>query len=178
MQIRKFVLKLEKDFKMLDSLRDKIIDYVYIVSKQPVLYRDLLRANCLYNEGMHVDPGILNFRKNLPKAYFVYGLICIAILAPLLIVSHAIFVKLDFHVSIFGTIVATSFVFLFFNVFNLWIRKAITKKLIKRAWSIHFPYFPYEKYSQKIEIIYQKAIKEEVKRKKLEQYVLNNLIKD
>lgn len=163
--------------KLLDKIREKIVNYVYRISKQPVLYRDLLRANCLFNEDMYVDPGILNFRKNLTKAYMAYGIICACILLPLLLLTHAIFAKLDFHISLVGTIFATSAVFVGFNFFNVWIRKAITKKLIKRAWKIHFPYFPYEKYSEKVEIIYQKAKKEEVLRKDLEKYVLDNLTK-
>lgn len=164
--------------QLLEKLREKIVDYVYIISKQPVLYRDLLRANLLYNEGMYVDPGILNFRKNINKAYLAYGLLCACILLPLLLITHTVFTKLDFHISIVGTIVATSSVCIGFNFFNIWIRQSITKKLIKKAWKLHFPYFPYEKYSQKVEILYQKAIQEEVTRKQLEQYILDNLISD
>lgn len=178
MQIRKNVLKSQKGIKMLDNLREKIINYVYIVSKQPVLYRDLLRANRLFNEGMYVDPGILNFRKNLTKEYIAYGVICTAILLPLLIITHTLFTKLDFHISLVGTVVVTSAVFIGFNIFHIWTRKAITKKLIKKAWELHFPYFPYEKYSEKVEIIFQEALKKEVLRKDLEQYVLGRLVKD
>lgn len=163
--------------KLLNQIREKVINYVYRVSKQPVLFKDLLRANCLFNEGMYVDPGILNFRKNLTRAYISYGIICACVLLPMLLLTHAIFTKLDFHISILGTIFATSSVFIGFNFFNVWIRKAITKKLINRAWKIHFPYFPYEKYSEKIEIIYLKSIKEEIQKKDLEQFVLDNLVK-
>ncbi len=160
----------------LEKLRNNIIDYVYTISKHPVLYRDLLRANLLFNEGMYVDPGILNFRKNLKKQYIAYALLCLAVFLPLLLVSHTLLTKLDFHISILGTIAVTASVFIGFDFFNIWTRDAITQKLIKKAWQVHFPYFPYEKYSQKVEILYQKALKEEIPKKKLEQFILHGLL--
>lgn len=162
--------------KILELLKEKIINYVYIVSKQPVLYRDLLRANSLHNEGMHVDPGILNFRKNIIRAYIAYGLVCMVILFPLLAITHTVFAKMDFHISIVGTIFVTSAVFVGFTYFTFWIRDGITQKLIKKAWMLHFPYFPYEKYSKKVEEIYQQACKEEVSKREIEQYVLDALL--
>ncbi|EKR7992625.1 hypothetical protein P9H63_000812, partial [Campylobacter fetus] len=47
---------------MLEKLRKFIFKKLFIVSKQPVLFKDLLEANCLFNEGMLVDPSKLNFR--------------------------------------------------------------------------------------------------------------------
>ena len=46
----------------------------------------------------------------------------------------------------------TALVFIGFDFFKVWARKSISHELIKKAWDIHFPYFPYEKYSQKIKI--------------------------
>lgn len=162
--------------KKIQNLREKIVDYVYIISKQPVLYRDLLRANLLFNEGMYVDPAILNFRKNINKAYFAYAIICASVLLPLLLITHTIFQKIDFHISLLGTVFVTAAVCIGFNFFNIWIRVAITKKLIKKAWELHFPHFSYEKYNQKVEIFYQQALQNEIPKKNLEQYILNCLI--
>ncbi len=162
---------------MLDKLRDKIINYVYIVSKHPVLYKDLLRANMLFNDGLYVDPALLNFRKNLKKAYISYALICLCLLLPLLLLTHTLFTKIDFHISIVGTIVATSAVFIGFNFYTVWLRVAITRKLIKKAWELHFPYFSYEKYSQKVELLYEQALKEEIPKARLEEFIFNRLAK-
>ena len=41
---------------------------------------------------------------------------------------------------------------------------------------MHFPYFSYEKYSTRVEEIYNEAIKTDVSKKDLEQYVLERLI--
>ncbi len=161
---------------MKTNIKQKIIDYVYVVSKQPVLYKDLLHANCLFNEGMNVDAGKLNFRMRLGRAYGAYGLICFCLLTPLTLLTHTLFTKIDFHLSIISSIVGTALVCMGFGVFKQWIRKELTKQLIKRAWKVHFPYFPYEKYSQKVEMIYLRAVKEEVAKKNLERYVLDNLV--
>ena len=52
---------------MKENLRNTIIKNVFFVSKQPVLFRDLLEANALFNEGMLVDGAKLNFRFNHVK---------------------------------------------------------------------------------------------------------------
>ncbi|EKR7993017.1 hypothetical protein P9H63_001211, partial [Campylobacter fetus] len=91
-------------------------------------------------------------------------------------ILHKIFEKIDFHYSIIGTMIMTALVFIGFDFFKVWARKSISHELIKKAWDIHFPYFPYEKYSQKIEIIYNEAIKKEIPRKDLEKYVLDQLV--
>ncbi|MBP3676221.1 MAG: hypothetical protein J6I71_07070, partial [Campylobacter sp.] len=62
------------------------------------------------------------------------------------------------------------------DYFRIWTRRLISLELIRDAWKVHFPYFPYEKYSQKIEIIYNEAMKHEVSRKDLEKYVLDKLV--
>ena len=40
---------------MQETLKDRIIKNVFFVSKQPVLFRDLLEANALFNEGMLME---------------------------------------------------------------------------------------------------------------------------
>ncbi len=157
------------------SLKQKIIDYVFKTSNQPVLFKDLLLANALYNEGMLVDPSKLKFRLIIKNALIAYALVCSVILIPLLAVTHAIFEHLDFHVSIIGTVFITSAVFIGFQYFLSWIRDEVTIKLIKKAWEIHFPYFPYEKYSKKVEKIYNEAMKKEIHSRELQQYIMNKL---
>lgn len=153
-----------------------ILDNIFVVSKQPVLFRDLLEANSLFNEGMLVDPSKLNFKFRYFKTYLVYGLICAVISAVLIALTHRMFTRLDFHLSILSAIISTAVIFIGFDMFKIWTRKAISKKLIKEAWAVHFPYFPYEKYSTKVEMIYNEAVKNEITRKDLEKYVLEKLV--
>lgn len=161
--------------KFLDAVKEKILAHAFTVSKQPVLYRDLLRANCLHNEGMHVDPAALNFRINLSNAYIAYAIICTVILVPVVAITHAVFVNVDFHISILGTILATSCVFIGFQFFQDWLRSEMTARLIKRAWELHFPHFSYEKYSEKVEILYNEMRKNEIPTKEWQHYILDRL---
>ncbi|MDR3346625.1 MAG: hypothetical protein LBS73_05575 [Campylobacteraceae bacterium] len=158
------------------SIRDKMINYIFTISRQPVRYKDLLAANALHNEGMYVDPAKLNFRMNISKAYSVYALICACILIPVILIIHFL-PETNRHIPIFGVIFATSCVFISFNYFTAWLRDSITLKLIKRAWVLHFPYFPYEKYSAQVEELYNEIRKKELPRKDWEQYVLDGLLK-
>jgi hypothetical protein len=65
------------------TIKDKILEYVYTISKQPILLKDLLVANRQHNEGMHVDPAKLGFRIRLIRAYIVYVGIVSAVLIPI-----------------------------------------------------------------------------------------------
>lgn len=161
---------------MQEKLKDKIIRNVFFVSKQPVLFRDLLEANALFNEGMLVDGAKLNFKFNHVKLYQIYALICFIVLLPLLIVTHHFLANSDAHLSIISTAIVTSAVFIGFDMFKVWARREISHNLIKKAWSVHFPYFGYEKYSSKVEEIYNTAIKNDISKKDLEQYIYEKLI--
>lgn len=157
------------------NLSKKILNYIFTASSQPVHFKDLLQANALLNEGIFIDPGRLNFKINLTKTYIVYACICAAILLPLLAIFHFIFVNVNFHISIVSTIFMTSCVFVGFDIFKSKTRKMITKKIIIKTWSIHFPYFTYEKYSKKVEILYNKAQKEKLSSKEMKFFILNEL---
>ncbi|CZE47926.1 hypothetical protein [Campylobacter geochelonis] len=159
------------------KLKDEIIDSMFIVSKKPVLFRDLLDANVAFNEGMLVDPAKLNFRFRYGRSYIVFGVICLVFLIPFIIITHSLFLKVDFHLSIIVSVLITALVFISFDLFKVWARKELTQRLIKSAWQVHFPYFAYEKYSQKVEEIYDEAVKKELPRRDLEQYVLDSLVK-
>ena len=158
------------------AFKNLILQNIFVVSKQPVLFRDLLEANCLFNEGMLIDPAKLNFKFRYAKTYLVYGLLCLVVLLTLLSFTHHLFTQLDFHLSIIGAVAGTSAVFIGFDMFKIWARKAVSKELIKKAWGVHFPYFSYEKYSTKVEMIYNEAVKNEIPRKDLEKYVLERLV--
>ncbi len=161
---------------MQEKIAKFILPKLFVVSRQPVLLKDLLEANALFNEGMLIDPAKLNFRYRYGALYGVYVGLCGTLLLLALAVLHNTFTKIDFHYSIFATIIITSLVFVGFDAFRIWARKMKSKELIEIAWKNHFPYFPYEKYSRKIEEIYNEAMKDEVSRKDLEKYVLDKLV--
>lgn len=158
------------------KIEEKVLNYIYNTSDHPVIFRDLLSANSLYNEGMYVDPGKLGFRLNIANAYIVYAMLCAIILIPLFTVWHFLFTDLNLHISLIGVIAATSMVFIGFNFFRAYMRDKMTLKLIKKAWRVHFPYFAYDKYSKKIEKIYNDSLKDEVSKKDLQQYVMEKVV--
>ncbi len=160
------------------EIKEKIINYVYMVSSQPITFRDLLSANNYHNEKMYVDPGKLGFRMNITKAYTVYLAICMLAIVPILLLTHYSLTNIDFHFSIVLTVLITSAIFIGFNFFRAWIRNAITLKLIKKAWPVHFPYFTYDKYSKRVEKIYNEALKDEVSKKDLRLFVMDKLAKE
>ena len=144
------------------TIKNKILEYVYIISKQPILLKDLLVANRQHSDGMHVDPAKLGFRIRLVRAYIVYIALVLGILVPISLLTHKPLAKIDPHISIIGAMIITAAIFIGFNFFRDKMRDSITKELIKRSWKLHFPYFSYEEYSDKIEEIFEKSIKEEI----------------
>ena len=157
---------------------DKILDYCFSVSKQPVLLKDLLVANVQYNEKMHVDAAKLGFRLKIGRAYLVYIVLVSLFAIPLAAILHKTFVAVDTHASIVVSVLFTAAIFICFNFFRIWIKDKMANKVIRKAWANHFPYFPYDEYRYKIEEIFHKAMKEEVQKKDLEKYILDNLVDD
>jgi len=160
------------------KLKDKILDYIYILSKQPILLRDLLESNRQYNEGMHVDPAKLGFRLKLGRAYLVYILMVLAILVPVSAILHKPLAGIDSHISILGAMIITALIFMGFNFFRAKMRDEITYRQIKKSWQLRFPYFAYDEYNKKVEEIYLTSLKREVSKKDLEKYILDNLVED
>ena len=159
------------------TIKNKLLEYVYTISKQPILLKDLLVANRQHNDGMHVDPAKLGFRIRLIRAYIVYIGIVLAIIVPISLLTHKPLAKIDPHISILGAMVITAVIFIGFNFFRDKMRDTMTKELIIRSWKLHFPSFTYEEYSEKIDEIFEKAMREEISKRDLEKYILENLSK-
>jgi len=157
------------------KLKDKILKFVFKTSSHPIRFKDLLVANAYHNEGMHVDPEKLGFRMKIKNAYTVYAIVSMVVLLPLLAITHVIFEKIDFHASIIGTALVTSAFFIGFQYFHACIKDKMAKQRIKEAWEVHFPYFSYEKYSKKVEDIFNEAMRKEIKKNDLQSYVMSRL---
>lgn len=157
-------------------MKDKIISYIFNISKQPVLFHQLLHANKLYNEGMHLDGKKLGFRLKMGRAYLVFLIVAHLFIIPAAIVLHSFFAILDCHASIISAIIFTAVVFICFGLFKEWLEDEIAKKRIIEAWSVHFPLFSYEEYNEKVCKIYEEALLQDIQKKDLEQFVLDKLI--
>ena len=126
---------------------------------------------------MHVDPAKLGFRIRLIRAYQVYIGIVLGILVPISLLTHKPLAKIDPHISILGAMAITAIIFIGFNFFMDRMRDSVTKELIKRSWKLHFPFFTYEEYSLKIDKIFEQAMRDEISKRDLEKYILENLSK-
>ncbi len=157
-------------------MKNFLLNYLFATSKRPVLFRDLLEANALFNEGMLVDGAKLNFKFRYFRLYAIYAALSFVVLFVGLAVLHQFLEKIDAHVSIVATMLITAGVFAGFDLFKWQVRKAKTATLIKEAWQIHFPYFPYEKFSTRLEEVYGVALKEEIPRGELEKFILEKLV--
>jgi hypothetical protein len=160
---------------MFNKLKENIIDYIYIISKQPVKLSELLQANTLFREGMILDGSKLGFRLKNSRAYLVFILISQLIVIPLALLAHNLFAILDCHASIIVAMIFTAFLFGIFNCFKDWTRDAVTKARIKQMWILHFPHFPYEEFNEEVASIYEKAKDHDIKQVDLERYILDNL---
>lgn len=159
------------------AIKIKILNYIYNVSKQPVLLKDLLIVNKQLLNGLKPEEARLGFGLNLFRAYKIYCIIVIAILTPILALMHIELSMLNIHVSIFVSVFFTSMVFMGFGFFKDYTRNQITKNIVSKSWENHFPFFPYEKYSRKVDIFFEQAMKEEISRRDLERYILDKLSK-
>ncbi|EOL9455778.1 hypothetical protein ACNAEC_001567 [Campylobacter coli] len=158
------------------KFKDFSCNFLFKISDQPVLLRDLLEANALFNDGMLVDPSKLNFNFKILNSYIYFGIFCALVLLPLLLITHYFFTRLDFHISIISAVAVTACIFISYDIFKVYTRKMISKKIIQKAWALHFPYFSYEKYSIMAGNFYKEALKEEIPKANLEQYVLEKII--
>jgi len=160
---------------MFENLKDKIISYIYNVSKQPVKFATLLEANQLFNEGMKLDGTILGFRLRLGRAYVVFLILAHIMIIPIALVLHELFSILDCHASILLAVFFTALLFGIFSFFKEWTRDGVAQFRIKQAWSLQFPYFPYNEYNKEINTIFESAQREDISRKDLEAYILDKL---
>ncbi len=160
---------------MFEKLKEKIISYIYNVSKQPVKFATLLEANQLFNEGMKLDGTILGFRLRLGRAYVVFLALAHIIIIPIALILHGLFVVLDCHASILLAVFFTALLFGIFSFFKEWSRDSVAKQRIKTAWALQFPFFPYDEYNIDINKIFEQSQKEDIKKKDLETYILDKL---
>ncbi len=158
-------------------MNEFFINSLFKYSNEPVKFLDLVEANTLYNEGMLIDPAKLHFKFKQFNLYFTYFVFCLVVLLPLIFMTHFIFERIDFHFSIVSAVFVTSAVFICFDIFKIYIRKLASLRQIKLAWQMHFNHFEYDKYNKILADIYKDAKNQQIPNAKLEQFILENLVK-
>jgi len=162
---------------MIQKIKDKIINFTYVISKQPVKLQELLSATSSFDEGMHLDGTKLGFRLKLGRAYIVFLFLINMIMIPLTFATHEVFQDGDCHVSILITLFVTGTIFASFGLFKDWLCDEVALKRIKIMWNIHFPLFPYEQYNEQVNNIYKKSLTQNISKNELERYIMDELSK-
>ena len=160
---------------MIKMIKEKIINFTYVISNQPVKLQELLSANSLFTEGMHLDGKKLGFRLKLGRAYIVFLILINIFLLPLTLFTHEIFQGGDCHVSILITLFVTGSIFALFGLFRDWLSDEVALKRIKLMWSLHFPLFSYDEYSKQVNEIYKNSLKHDISKNELERYIMDEL---
>ncbi len=161
--------------QMFEALKNKIISYVFVVSSQPILLKDLLKACSLYEQNLYISSIDLGFSFKVVRTYFVFSIFAFIFVAIFTSLAHRFFEELDFHLVMILVVMITSAVFIFFNAFKEWLREEMTQRRIKQAWKNHFPYLPFEENLKLVAGLYDEAIKRDIPRQELEIYILKNL---
>ncbi|MGM0622911.1 MAG: hypothetical protein ACQESH_02715 [Campylobacterota bacterium] len=163
---------------MYQALKNKLINYLYIKSSQPIHFEELLKANLILDEGIIPSERLLKYRVLLGRAYLSFIIIAHLFIIPAVGVLHNIFAKMDCHLSIILAVAFTGIFFATFTIYKEWLYEAISKRIIVNAWSLHFPHFEYEKYHLKVAKLYDETLRKKIPKHEIQIYILDGLAKD
>jgi len=157
---------------------NKLIPFVFILSKNPILFHDLLDANRQLRDNLSPSGATLGYKIHTKNMFIAFlAIVHIVFIFPSLVLLHEIFSNMDCHLSIISAIVFTGLFFVSFSIFKEYLIEQISTKRVKEGWNLHFPLFDYEQYNKKVADIYNDAIKKKVPRGELEYFVMNGLSK-
>jgi hypothetical protein len=163
---------------MLENIIDnKIIPYVFKTSKHPMLFRELLEAIKLYNDGAKLESEMPGFKMRLARLYTVYLFIWHIVFLPFAIIIHYFLSNFDCHISIVVTALITIIFFGGYTLYKDFLIDRVANNVIKKAWTNHFPHFDYEQNSHHVCQIYSMAKEQGVSNKDLEFFVMDELAK-
>ena len=164
--------------QLIDNFIDnKILPFTFRVSEEPMLYRELLQANKLFDDGMKLEGKIPGMRIRVGRAVLVFAILFhLFLVLPAMVILHKPMVEMDCHIAIIVSVLSTGFFFSIYFVFKEWLIDRMAKTRIEKAWKNHFTHFSYEAHHKEVTAIYSKAIEDEVPAKELQLYILNKLI--
>lgn len=160
------------------NLKDKLLNMLYIKSSQPLHFEELLKANLILQEGIIPSERLLKYRVLLGKAYLSFIILSHIVVIPAVGVLHNAFAAMDCHLSIILAVAFTGTFFAAFTIYKEWLYEAISKKIIKQAWSLHFPHFTYESYHKKVATLYDETLRKKIPKHEVQMYILDTLAKD
>lgn len=157
---------------------DKIIPYTFSLSDGPMLFRDLLKTNKMYQEGLKLEGKIPGFRLSIGRSYLVFIALWHLILLPASALFHTVLAKIDCHLLILMAILFTGMFFATYAIFKEYLIDTVALKIIKCAWVNHFPHFDYDLHAKEVAKIYSEALEKEIPHKNMQLYILDKLVEN
>lgn len=153
-----------------------IIPYVFSLSDGPMLFRDLLKTNKMYQEGLKLEGKIPGFRLSIGRSYIVFIALWHLILLPASAIFHTALAKIDCHLLILMAVLFTGMFFATYAIFKEFLIDTVALRIIKSGWENHFPHFDYDLHAKEVAKIYSEALEKEVPHKNLQLYILDRLV--
>ena len=165
---------------MLDTLiENRLLPVMFKLSEEPMLYRELLHANRLYDQGYKLEGNISGMRIRVGRTILIFAILWhIAFILPGMALYHHELAKMDCHLGIILAVVFTGFFFSSYFVFKEWAIERMAQQQIRKAWKNHFTHFDYKLHHREVAALYSKALEDEIPTKELQLYILNNMIRD
>lgn len=164
--------------KILELVDKYIVPYVFTPSNEPLLFRELLKANKMYDDGLNLEGKIPGTRVRIGRNIIVFLILWHIILLPLSALFHRELAKIDCHLLIIAAVIFTGFFFGTYSMFKAWLVDRVSLKIIKEAWHNHYPHFAYEKHHRQVSRLYGKALDKELPAKEIQLYILDHMIEE
>ncbi len=155
---------------------EKIVPYMFTLSDDPMLFRDLLNTNKMYQDGLKLEGNVPGFRLSIGRSYLVFIALWHLILLPASAIFHSVLAKIDCHLLILMAVLFTGMFFATYAMFKEYMIDTVALRLIKKGWENHFPHFDYTLHAKEVAKIYSEALDKEVPHKNLQLYILDRLV--
>ena len=153
-----------------------IIQHLFKLSDEPLVLRDWLRINKMYQEGLSLEGKLPGVRLRRGKSYLFFIIAWNVILLPLSAIFHQLLSKIDCHLLILMAILLTGLFIISYTLFKESLLDAITLQKLKQGWENHFPLFDYATHAPEVARIYTQALDKEIPHKNMHLYILDRLV--
>jgi len=164
--------------KIFDIVDNTIIPLVFVKADGPMLFKELLKANKMFDDGLNLEGKIPGTRVRIGRNILVFLIIWNVALMPVSFLFHSLLAKIDCHVLIITSILFTGLFFASYSIYKSWIIDRVALKVIKEAWANHYPHFSYETHHKQVSRIYAEALDKELPAKKMQLYILDHMIEE
>ena len=164
--------------KILNFIDNVIVPFVFTQNDEPLLFRELLKSNKMYDDGLNLEGKIPGTRIRIGRNILVFLIIWNILLLPISIIFHTLLVKIDCHILIITSVIFTGLFFATYSIFKAWMIDRVALKTIKEAWHNHYPHFAYAKHHKQVSRLYGQALDKELPNKEIQLYILDHMIEE